>query len=72
MKRHAIVVGVEDYIHFQRTSFAHNDAVNRPGFAGDSILREDGVMAKTKSRAKRAPEEVRERAVQMALEHGEP
>ena len=28
-------------------------------------------MAKTKSRAKRYPEEVRERAVRMVLEHGE-
>ena len=41
--------------------------VNRPGFAGDSIILEDGGMNKLT----RYPREVRERAVRMVLEHTE-
>lgn len=41
--------------------------MNRPGFAGDSIIGEDGVMNKLT----RYPREVRERAVRMVLEHTE-
>ena len=39
--------------------------MNRPGFAGGSIPREDGVMARTS----RYSQEVRERAVRMVFEH---
>ena len=39
--------------------------MNRPGFSGDSILWENGVMR----HSKRYPLEVRERAVRLVLEH---
>ena len=44
---------------------ANFDDMDRPGLAGDSISREDGVMDKQV----RHPPEVRERAVRMVLEH---
>ena len=41
--------------------------MNRPGFAGDPILSNDGVMDKRS----RYPQEVRERAVRMVLDYTE-
>lgn len=44
----------------------HRDrTMNRPGFAGGSIPREDGAMARTS----KVSQEVRERAVRMVFEH---